>query len=131
MIDASELRIGNLVLVDGGNVMPFHHEIMAKDILDIESGASKEKGISIEGIRLTPAILERYDFSEGLSNFIGHFYKDLPTKNTLLIDMETFELKIYAKGAGLVTLATDVRYQHHVQNIWRDLTGTELTFNQQ
>ncbi len=126
MIDASELRIGNLVLVDGGNIMPFHHEIMAKDILDIESGASKEKGISIEGIQLSKIWLEKSN-CRFPGDLYGGYLIDLNTEGSAIRITRDKGGYYWFSGCNHVR----VDYVHQLQNLYRSLTGTELTFNQQ
>jgi hypothetical protein len=57
MIQANDLRVGNLLLLDTGFTLPQWHRIVPKDIFDIAEG--KITLASIEPIKLTNIVIGR------------------------------------------------------------------------
>jgi hypothetical protein len=120
MINAKELRIGNLVQSANGY---FTYEVTANDLIAIEAG-SQAKPIPLkEESLLKLGFTKNTDYyAVGKSMF---FYKSLDfyiifneNNNIVLLSMEN-EICVYKKKIN-------IKYVHQLQNLYFALTGEEL-----
>lgn len=119
MIKANELRIGNKVKMKVPTSVDnewFETTIEAADLLGIERGDNL-----IEGIPLTPEILEKCGFEKktGSAPGIGDFYwHDNGIFETIRVHGDIIKLE------GIDSIP--VKHLHQLQNLYFALTGEEL-----
>lgn len=111
MIQANELRIGNWVeaVAPMGN---YHMRIHAVNFESIERNPD-----CVNPIRLTHDILESagFEYSKGQITGVVHYTKG----NIKLINKEgAYDFASFPQ--------TTIKYLHHLQNVYYDLTGNEL-----
>lgn len=111
MLKASELRIGNFIIDENGNI--------AKIRLINPFKKKKDKW---SGIPLTPEILEKCGFEKREVTEDGVIYGK--TKYTLIYAVSTDGLQHFFLNGYHNDVQID--YLHHLQNIYLDFTGNEL-----
>ena len=111
MILANELRLGNLLQLDGRWVM-----VDGQVIRDITSVPGEAK--RYERIPLTAAVLARCGFRDGsirVSNDVGWAFKlEIVKGGDMVLAVEEYALPVGCK------------YLHQLQNLFYALTGEEL-----
>jgi hypothetical protein len=115
MIKANELRIGNLVYDNLGDIL----KIKA---ISLESGLSH-----IEPIPLTEEWLLKFGFERHHSDYSNGviYIKDVPNNNEFKWGVYPFEL-----GSGfIINKSKNLKYVHQLQSLYFTLTGEELTIN--
>jgi hypothetical protein len=126
MIKASDLRVGNWLLLDTGVCLPSPHCIMAKDIYDISEG--KITLNALEPILLTPEILEKAGFEKEDKDNVVWF-----RKQPLLIEFVDYYNMGYSARFIInqeeSRLIYKIDHLHQLQNLYYALTNSELTIN--
>ena len=137
MIQANELRLGNLVLLDNGinpaeiktvdfwfmKSMAFHFDIEKLPYTTEINGFYKP-------IPLTPELLEKVGFTKSVFNQ-NKYYKDIGNilnDKVLWINLENKDAKIRSESAGMLEFIYP-NHLHQLQNLFWCLTGEELTIN--
>ena len=133
MIQAKELRIGNLVHI----VDPFdgliEAEILAGAIYDISEMERLGKPMHYAPIELTEKWLFRFGFEkvcENLKHNFYHFENENCWVYLLGADNPFFEFEINTSGGGRFNLHRSYKYVHQLQNLFYALTGQELEMKQ-
>jgi hypothetical protein len=108
MIPANELRIGSIVNYKG-------------EIIPLSRGFEVDRHNEIyEPIPLTPELLEKCGFTgQALGYWVHDVFKGIH------VHAEDEGLVVYMAGGGRLVRVSSV---HHLQNLYFDLTGTELKF---
>lgn len=116
MIQANELRIGNLVYADTGLLSTEIHELLTEDMIDLFNGKLNDL---IKPVPLTEQILLKCGFEKLNKRWLlmEYFVKGLFRIN-------------YDKGQFFIfwnlNNITEIKYLHQLQNLYSDLTGEEL-----
>lgn len=127
MIDVRELRIGNWInLIDNNKDREYVTWVDIEMLNDIHYSNYRA-----DGIPLTEEILLKAGFSEGLQNFSGAYYKDMPEYSVMIVSIgEGYNVKLSLPGInGLMTVSRGIQYLHQMQNIFYALTRTELAID--
>jgi hypothetical protein len=121
-MEAKNLRIGNLILLDTGITPPQPHQIKGLDIHAIEEGNLKET-ITIEPIPLTEEWLLKFDFKKDASTYY------LESESGQFIEYR--DNIIYLGGEDSctdgMTFQIKIKHVHQLQNLYFAVTGEELT----
>jgi hypothetical protein len=107
MIKANELRVGNIIVSEGGII----RSVTGHDIKEQwwhEGDPHGSAGASINPIALTPERLERCGFTFDL--FAGYYVYELPNK---------------PQGIDSIKVGSGV-YLHQLQNLYFAITGEEI-----
>jgi len=118
---AEELRIGNLIIADGEETQVYAlYEYDERGINGV--GEHYEAGQYTypvcEPIPLTEEWLLRFGFAKNYGEF---------TKGNLMLDCEYTDKGEYVVKYGKAYIEADIKYVHHLQNLYFALTGDELT----
>lgn len=129
MINQNELRIGNHI-TDVWASPGCTFEVISFDTRIVKYGAKFAcKWKDAMPIPLTPEILAKCGFSEGMLAFKGFYYRDLVTGPTILVGLDGVnDVRVTNQLGNSVLIAANVTTLHRIQNIWQALTLTELTF---
>lgn len=139
MIQAKELRIGNFVNILHPVTMKWNHEaIKGKTIANIENYPIHELITDhIMPIPLTPEVLGRFGFKVNEYAASKRIHST-PYKSYIYYNLESGELGLCIENSDFGTEFTEVgelniklphiKYIHHLQNIFLDLAGEELTY---
>lgn len=114
MVNVNELRVGNLLLTSSGTIVP----IRGGGIAAIESGQ-----LIMHPIPLTPEWLERMGW-QVVDQGSGPYY--------WLEKQCWFHIHLSADGSLYANFNNNtvlIKSLHHLQNIYLDLTGEQLTIN--
>jgi len=129
MIQANELRIGNLVNILHPISKKWNFErIKAKTIANIEHNPNHDLIVNnIEPIPLTPEILEKCGFERSDNLYSMYRLQILNEWTAFYINPKhsLCELSISKHGAVVKTC----KYVHQLQNLYFALTGDELEVN--
>jgi len=130
-MEAKELRIGNVVLLDTGHVLPAPHRIVALDIVDIFKGLPTN--ITIEPIPLTPEVLQKCGFKSNSRCWFLQFKREHD-----IIDCAVWVSRLEEDPIGMYCFGFDsamhsvpmnnIYYLHQVQNMYFAITGEELPY---
>ena len=130
-MEANELRIGNFVLLDIKQTLPFTHNIKAKDIYDISIGDNEEW--TVEPIPLTEEWLIKFGFDKRREQIFKNHWKD-----KFYIGFNYGRYSLYQVGdvhnhwylnhefEKTKRITSIIRYVHQLQNLYFALTGKEL-----
>jgi len=118
MIQANELRIGNLVnchfLTTNFNAKVLEIKRLGVVVQDGEH-ENMYSFENISGIPITPEILEKCGF---VKSQMGYEFEG--------IELELFFGKLKYKYGNEIRLRTHIQYVHQLQNLYHILCGTEL-----
>lgn len=117
MIAANELRIGNLVKLETGKIVP----INISGISAINAGY-----LRVYQTPLTPEILEKCGFNYKELNHNKIWIKSLNVFG-FSINLYVHDEKIFFSPFEL-NWEIEIKYLHQLQNLYFALTGTELEF---
>jgi len=118
---ANELRIGNRLQKDNGEIFTVLRVDNTQDVLVEEQRGLLTLGYNLLGIRLTGEHLLKLGFTK--DDEYPMYYK---SGFTLSLSDEGYSLHINLE----YMLVKKIEYVHKLQNLWYELTGEELTFNQ-
>lgn len=127
MIQAKELRIGNWVNVDSDTDGTLIENIVVGTMEDGRCYLSNWLNIAmnperIEGIPLTPEILEKAGFTKEQT-----FYKDSTWHKRDNIEIHEGGVVFFTDTyENTVQLPVNIQYVHQLQNLYFALTGEEL-----
>ena len=119
-MDAKELRIGNLVNTKDGittvyDVLEFginmHHDCWLYDIKDVSP------------IPLTEEWLIKLGFEDNKT----HFTKWINEDRTFIVEYDVMDTRYFLCDTDV---DTNIKYVHQLQNLYKALTGGELTIKQ-
>ena len=119
---ASELRIGNLVLLDTGFCPPFPHKIMAEDLAKWDKIPT---GAKVEPIEITQEWLKKF----GLGQSNDHeMQKDIREDLAIQFDYHFKRCYLFVDTDLDCTciFLEHIKYVHQLQNLYFALTGEEL-----
>lgn len=134
MIDAKELRVGNIVYIE----MPMlptwqYHRIKGQDISDIETGAIGKIGvINIHPVPLTPELLKKLGSDTGTYISVwGSIYIHLALDPECILKPQrewTYHIQLCDHTNDDITIIdrVDLRHLHQLQNLIYILSGNEL-----
>jgi hypothetical protein len=130
MINANELRIGNWISRTAGEMTVVGISEIALEFNDGDTVDLKY----IEGIPLTPELLEACGFVKSSRNYSSPVYEinlgeGINGNDELRIDMNGSADLVGCTPDEAVYIKYDVKYIHQVQNLYCIITGNELTVN--
>ena len=116
---ATELRIGNSVLLDTGSTLPSIHDIKPLDIAQLSDGMPK--GCIVEPIPLTEEWLLKFGFEGDKSKiwFTNNLISINPSKGYIHLEHSD-------DSDQWITLDICCEHVHQLQNLYFALTSTEL-----
>lgn len=116
----TELRIGNWV--DAGyEILNPYHQIKAADFSYLEDGRE------VNGIPLTPEILEKAGFVIGEDLNHTKYYDDKKGDTNLQVKDWSDSFCLGIKYGDKFISLTHIQHIHQLQNLYYALTGQELT----
>ncbi len=124
MITASELRVGNALMVTATDTMDNHISFVvsiSKDEIRVSRDDDYGMGCDLDGllpIPLTPEILEKCGFEKSKNHSLDYFKKSV-TGNA-------FFFRIGRPFKHENRFYPEVKYLHQIQNLYFALTGDEL-----
>jgi hypothetical protein len=117
-LTASELRIGNLILMKG-----FHAVIITADyIVSIQNGDNR-----FEPIPLTEEWLLKFGFKAITNNSAGKIYSTV-IDGVFSSDLTFVFWETTAQKGRIYRHNTEIKYVHQLQNLYFALTNEELTW---
>lgn len=133
MIHANELRIGNIYNRKHGK--GWTQTVIDYDIIGhIFSYSTAYALDDFEAIELTPGILGACGGLPIPSAFRGHMYAIVINANIGIIYCVNGNIRLSAATANegeeeqITEVDIPIKYLHQLQNLYRDLTGTELIY---
>ena len=138
MIQAKELRIGNKLQKETGEIFTVLRLDNSNDVLVEEQRGLLTLGYNLFGIPLTPEILEKCGFINSRDGWYDKEYFtdcfDSPEVMNITVNAITFRCgtcdKSNVESPGMYAMTgKEIQHLHHLQNLYFALCGTELTIN--
>jgi len=129
MIDARELRIGNIVYFNNYEQLDIN-QIKTLTFIDFEQICYDKHANRFSPIQLTQEILEKWcGFNDGEIRISDNTYLILDEDEGYNVFIKQFNAIGSTPDIETVLMPKCIKYLHHLQNLYFALTGEELKVN--